>query len=77
MLLVVGRPGSGCTTLLKAVAGLRSGFAGVDGEVFYGSMKASEPKALRPYKAAVCFNSEDDIHVRPDALAGPDRDLTD
>jgi ATP-binding cassette subfamily G (WHITE) protein 2 (SNQ2) len=63
MLLVVGRPGSGCTTLLKAIAGLKNGFSGVDGEVRYGSMDGMDESNLRPYKAAVCFNSEDDVHV--------------
>ena len=33
MLLVLGRPGSGCSTFLKAVSNKREGFAGVEGEV--------------------------------------------
>lgn len=63
LLLVVGRPGAGCTTLLKALAGLTQGFAGVDGEVLYGAMHAGG-KGTRAYDGAVCFNSEEDVHVR-------------
>ncbi|KAG9028893.1 hypothetical protein FRB95_005943, partial [Tulasnella sp. JGI-2019a] len=59
MLLVVGRPGSGCTTFLKAVSGITQGYAGVDGEVRYGSMDQHD---LQPYKSQVIFNSEDDVH---------------
>lgn len=60
MMLVVGRPGSGCTTFLKAVAGLHEGYAGVDGKVYYGNMDTA--KSLRPYKSEVIFNSEEDLH---------------
>ena len=60
MMLVVGRPGSGCTTFLKALAGLNQGFAGVDGEVYYGTM--SDAKSIQAYKGAVIFNSEEDLH---------------
>lgn len=42
MLLVLGRPGSGCTTLLKMLANHRHGYASVTGDVWYGSMPASE-----------------------------------
>ena len=60
MMLVVGRPGSGCTTFLKALSGLHSGYAGVDGEIHYGTM--NDVKSLHPYKADVIFNSEEDLH---------------
>ncbi len=33
MLLVLGRPGSGCSTFLKAVTNKRDSFAGVEGDV--------------------------------------------
>lgn len=39
MMLVVGRPGSGTTTFLKTLASLTKGYAGVDGEILYGSMR--------------------------------------
>jgi ATP-binding cassette subfamily G (WHITE) protein 2 (SNQ2) len=61
MMLVVGRPGSGCSTLLKGLAGLTGAYAGEDGVVQYGSM-ASTAKDFKPYKSLVCFNSEEDVH---------------
>ncbi|KAF8321131.1 putative ABC multidrug transporter [Clavulina sp. PMI_390] len=59
MALVVGRPGSGCTTFLKTLANFRDGFAGIDGEVFYGNMDAKEAKK---YPGQIVFNGEDDVH---------------
>lgn len=49
MALVVGRPGSGCTTFLKAIANIREGLAGVDGDVIYGDMTAKEAKQVRSF----------------------------
>jgi ATP-binding cassette subfamily G (WHITE) protein 2 (SNQ2) len=60
MMLVVGRPGSGCTTFLKALSGLHQGYAGVDGKVYIGNMDSD--KAIAPYKSDVVFNPEEDIH---------------
>jgi ABC-type multidrug transport system ATPase subunit len=40
MMLVVGRPGSGCTTFLKSLAGLTSSYAGKEGGVYYGALEA-------------------------------------
>lgn len=61
MMLVVGRPGSGCSTFLKSLAGLTGAYAGIDGKVEYGTLK-SDSKDLRPYQSLVCFNSEEDMH---------------
>jgi ATP-binding cassette subfamily G (WHITE) protein 2 (SNQ2) len=36
MVLVLGRPGSGCTSFLKVIANQRYGYTKVDGEVSYG-----------------------------------------
>jgi ATP-binding cassette, subfamily G (WHITE), member 2, SNQ2 len=55
MLLVLGRPGSGCTTFLSAVANKRKSFLSVEGNVFYGAMSHTE---ARRYKGAVIYNSE-------------------
>jgi ABC-type multidrug transport system ATPase subunit len=60
MLLVLGRPGSGCSTFLKAVANKRGGFAGVHGDVSYGGIPAEEQ--IRSYRGEVNYNQEDDQH---------------
>lgn len=36
LLLVLGRPGAGCTTFLKTLASYREGYRSVDGDVSYG-----------------------------------------
>ncbi|KAJ5280031.1 hypothetical protein N7478_005403 [Penicillium angulare] len=60
MMLVLGRPGAGCTTFLKAVANDRSAFAGVNGEVSYGGLSAEEQN--RRFRGEVNYNPEDDQH---------------
>lgn len=60
MLLVLGRPGSGCSTFLKAVANKRGGFAGVEGEVSYGGIPATDQ--AKHYRGEVNYNEEDDQH---------------
>lgn len=40
MLLVLGRPGSGCSTFLKVVGNQRSGYKSVEGDVRYGGADA-------------------------------------
>ncbi|OJZ80600.1 hypothetical protein ASPFODRAFT_147512 [Aspergillus luchuensis CBS 106.47] len=59
MMLVVGRPGSGCTTFLKALANQRKPFTGVEGDVTYGTLDWKE--ALH-YRQQIIFNSEEDEH---------------
>lgn len=58
MLLVLGRPGSGCTTLMKMLANHRLGYAEVDGTVCYGSMNATEAEQ---YRGQIVMNNEDEI----------------
>lgn len=60
MLLVLGRPGSGCSTFLKAISNKRDGFAGVTGDVSYGGIPAKEQ--LENYRGEVVYNEEDDLH---------------
>ncbi|KAI4142036.1 MAG: hypothetical protein L6R39_005108, partial [Caloplaca ligustica] len=60
MMLVLGRPGSGCTTFLKVVANKRSEYADVAGEVTYGGISATEQN-LR-FRGEVNYNPEDDQH---------------
>ena len=40
MLLVLGRPGSGCSTFLKVIGNQRAGYESIDGEVTYGGTDA-------------------------------------
>ncbi|KAG5753808.1 hypothetical protein H9Q70_003571 [Fusarium xylarioides] len=58
MLLVLGRPGSGCTTLLSVLANNRRGYEEVTGDVHYGNMSADEAKA---YRGQIIMNTEDEI----------------
>ena len=60
MMLVLGRPGSGCSTFLKAVTNNRESFASVEGEVRYGGLQADRQKKL--YRGEIVYNGEDDIH---------------
>ncbi|KAF2149753.1 hypothetical protein K461DRAFT_323290 [Myriangium duriaei CBS 260.36] len=58
MLLVLGRPGSGCTTLLNILSNRRKGYKTVDGEVFFGSMTAQEAKK---YRGQIAMNTEEEL----------------
>ncbi|KAF3403640.1 Brefeldin A resistance protein [Penicillium rolfsii] len=58
MLLVLGRPGSGCTTLLKMLANNREGYAHVSGDIHYGSMTSDEAHA---YSGQIVMNTEDEL----------------
>ncbi|SPO04637.1 probable ATP-binding cassette multidrug transport protein; ABC transporter [Cephalotrichum gorgonifer] len=58
MLLVLGRPGSGCTTLLKILANAREGYTSVSGDVHYGSMDADEAKQ---YRSQIVMNTEEEL----------------
>lgn len=42
MLLVIGKPGSGCTTFLKALADMRVEYKDVTGTVTYGGRVAND-----------------------------------
>jgi ATP-binding cassette, subfamily G (WHITE), member 2, SNQ2 len=54
MLLVLGRPGSGCSTFLKAIALQTEGYKSVEGEVFYGGYSAAD--ARKHYRGDVIYN---------------------
>ncbi|KUJ20599.1 uncharacterized protein LY89DRAFT_579567 [Mollisia scopiformis] len=60
MVLVLGRPGSGCTTFLKVIANQRFGYTGVDGEVLYGPFDATT--FAKQYRGEAVYNQEDDVH---------------
>lgn len=58
MLLVLGRPGSGCTSLLKILANRRQGYAEVEGDVSFGSMN---PKQAEQYRGQIVINTEEEL----------------
>jgi len=54
MLLVLGRPGSGCSTFLKTIALQTEGYESVEGEISYGGLSAEEVK--KHYRGEVVYN---------------------
>jgi ABC-type multidrug transport system ATPase subunit len=58
MLLVLGRPGAGCTTLLKILANRRLGYTEVTGDVHWGSLN---PKQAKQYRGQIVMNTEDEL----------------
>ncbi|PFH49073.1 hypothetical protein AMATHDRAFT_148472 [Amanita thiersii Skay4041] len=60
MLLVLGRPGSGCTTFLKALSNRRSEYHSIEGEVHYDSLSPAEIHSH--YRGDVQYCPEDDVH---------------
>ncbi|KAL5351716.1 hypothetical protein ACLOAV_003576 [Pseudogymnoascus australis] len=58
MLLVLGRPGSGCTTLLNVLSNHRLGYEEITGDVTFGDMTAEEAKQ---YKGQIIMNTEEEI----------------
>ncbi|KAI9013955.1 ABC-2 type transporter-domain-containing protein [Phycomyces nitens] len=60
MLLILGRPGAGCTTLLKIISNMRGSYTSVEGDVSYGGI---DPKTFaKYYRGQVCYNEEEDQH---------------
>ena len=59
MVLVLGKPGSGCTTFLKAIANQRYGYTSVTGDVLYGPWTSKE---FDRYRGEAVYNAEDDLH---------------
>ena len=60
MLLVLGRPGSGCSTFLKVLANQRFGYESIDGDVTYGGTDAKTMG--KHFRGEVLYNPEDDLH---------------
>lgn len=57
MLLVLGRPGAGCTSLLNVLSNNRRGYE-VTGDVRYGTMSSKEAEA---YRGQIVMNTEDEV----------------
>ena len=60
MLLVLGRPGSGCSTFLKVLGNQRFGYVDIGGEVTYGGTSAAD--MMKNYRGEVLYNPEEDLH---------------
>ncbi|KAL8667719.1 MAG: hypothetical protein Q9202_000574 [Teloschistes flavicans] len=60
MLLVLGRPGSGCSTFLKVLANQRFGYESIQGDVTYGGTDTKE--MAKNYRGEIVYNPEDDLH---------------
>ncbi|EAW12337.1 putative ABC multidrug transporter [Aspergillus clavatus NRRL 1] len=58
MLLVLGRPGSGCTTLLKMLSNHRLGYKSVQGDVRFGSLT---PDEASKYRGQIVMNTEEEL----------------
>lgn len=58
MLLVLGQPGAGCTSLLSMLSNNRLGYAEVTGEVSFGAMSSDEAKN---YRGQIIMNTEEEI----------------
>ena len=56
MCLVLGTPGSGCTTFLKAIANERQGFYHVGGDIRYAGIDSQE--MAKTYKGELVYNAE-------------------
>ncbi|CAG5158659.1 uncharacterized protein ALTATR162_LOCUS5192 [Alternaria atra] len=60
MVLVLGRPGAGCSTFLKMIGNQRYGFEEITGDVSYGGTDAEEMG--KKYRSEVLYNPEEDLH---------------
>ncbi|KAJ7476163.1 pleiotropic drug resistance ABC transporter [Mycena latifolia] len=60
MLLVLGRPGSGCSTLLKTLANQTAEYHQVSGSVHYDSLSTEDIRTH--YRGDVQYCPEDDVH---------------
>lgn len=59
-LSVLGRPGAGCSTFLRTVAGHHSSYLGVTGSIDYSGLSLDEVR--KHYRSAVAYVPEDDVH---------------
>lgn len=59
MVLVLGRPGSGCSTLLRTIANMRDTFIEVKGDVNFGGIPATE---FTQFRGEAIYTPEEDCH---------------
>ncbi|CAO1636562.1 unnamed protein product [Sympodiomycopsis kandeliae] len=60
MCLVLGRPGSGCSTFLKTIANQRTGFLGVGGDITYSAIDAATFR--KRYRGEAIYVEEEENH---------------
>lgn len=60
LLVVLGRPGAGCSTLLKVLANHRSDYHSIEGTVHYDSLTPDE--ITKHFRGDVQYCPEDDVH---------------
>ncbi|KAK8204125.1 putative Brefeldin A resistance protein [Phyllosticta capitalensis] len=58
MLLVLGRPGAGCTTLLSMLSNRRLGYEEITGDVKFGTL---DHKKAKQYRGQIVMNTEEEI----------------
>jgi hypothetical protein len=63
MLLVLGRPGSGCSTMLKNLAGFSEGYVRVDGDIKYSGIDLAIVKKY--FRGEVAYNAEGTLSTVP------------
>ncbi|AET41310.1 uncharacterized protein Ecym_8014 [Eremothecium cymbalariae DBVPG len=62
LLVVLGRPGSGCTTLLKSISSNTHGFyVGEDAMISYDGLTPKQ--VAKNYRGAVVYTAEVDVHI--------------
>lgn len=61
MMLVLGRPGAGCSTFLRVIANSRGSFQSVEGQVVYGGIPSSQMG--KRFRGEAVYNAEDDQHM--------------
>ncbi|KAL1918569.1 uncharacterized protein VTP21DRAFT_2591 [Calcarisporiella thermophila] len=59
MLLVLGRPGAGCTSFLRAIANIRKDFLDVKGDIHYGGIPSED---FGDYLGEAIYCMEEDSH---------------
>ncbi|KAJ1956832.1 ATP-binding cassette transporter snq2, partial [Linderina pennispora] len=60
MLLVLGQPGAGCSTLLRVLGNRRGTYRKIEGNVSYGGLTPEEVE--KRYRGEVAYNQEEDVH---------------